>query len=81
MLTVRNSDQLRVLVFADGMRALRAVQDFSDFSTSISSTTADLGRDRSGVLTVTETYGEAGGPDRVTAYRWDGRRFTAVKKG
>lgn len=78
---VRDSDQVRVHVFTDGLRTLLAAQDFNDLSTSISATTVSFGRDKHGLLTVTESYSERGGEDgspgnsRESSYRWTGKAF------
>jgi hypothetical protein len=78
---VRDSDQVRVHVFGDGLRTLLAVKDFNDSSSSISATTVSFGRDKKGLLTVTEAYSERGdengngGDSHDTNYRWTGRDF------
>ena len=78
---VRDSDQVRVHVFTDGLRTLLAAQDFNDSSTSISATTVSFGCDKHGLLTVTESYSERGGDDgspgasSENSYRWTGKEF------
>lgn len=86
VLIARTSDSVRVHVFTDGLRALVCEQDFSDFSTSISATHTVFGRDKSGLLTVSEDYSERGDEEgnpsennHVTDYVWKGKGFVKVK--
>jgi hypothetical protein len=85
VLEIRESDMLELYVFSDSLRTLHALQDFSDFSNSISSTTTSFGRDKNGLLTVTESTIENEGDGKQTApsernYHWNGKRFVEVKK-
>lgn len=81
VVVVRDSDMVRVYVFSDGLRTLLAVQDFNDSSSSLSATTVSFGRDKHGLLTVTESYSERGGDDgsggssHESSYRWTGKSF------
>ena len=81
VVVVRDDDQVRVHVFTDGLRTLLVSQDFNDSSTSISATTVSFGRDKHGLLTVTESSSERGGEDgspgnsSESSYQWDGKAF------
>ena len=85
ILEARDSDSVRLHVFSDDLSRLICVQNFSDSSSSISATTVSFGRDKRGVLTVTESYSERGGEDgsggesHDTDYVWSGRSFLEKK--
>jgi hypothetical protein len=85
ILEARDSDSVRLHVFSDNLSRLICAQDFNDGSSSISATTVVFGRDKRGVLTVTESYSERGGEDgsggesHDTDYVWSGRSFQEKK--
>jgi hypothetical protein len=82
VLIARTSDSVRVHVFTQGLTRLICAQDFSDFSTSLSATSANTEYDKKGVLVVTESYSEQGDEDgnpssnnHTTTYVWNGKKF------
>jgi hypothetical protein len=81
ILQARDSDMVRLHVFSDDFSRLICVQDFNDSSSSISATTVRFGRDKRGILTVTEIYSErtfddgSGGESHETNYVWNGHSF------
>jgi hypothetical protein len=82
ILIARTSDSIRVHVFTQGLTRLICAQDFSDFSTSLSATSANTEYDKKGFLVVTENYSEQGDEEgnpssnnHTTMYVWNGKKF------
>jgi len=75
LITARSEDSLVVILFPGGLKGPVYLQVFSDFSTSISSTSAFLERDETGQTLVVEETIEPEGPKRRQEYRWTGKAW------
>lgn len=81
---IRDSDQVLLMVWGQGLTGPLVCASFDDSSSSLSATTVSYERDKNGILEVWESYSERpdengeGGNNHSTGYRWNGHGFTII---